>query len=121
VLLLASVIPAARSDERIVPALAITLVVGLLVHLVIISAEHLVMPSPTRHHELAAVAIRRGAFATTFWFGAIGAAAAAVVAAILAAGPGAPFAITLAALLALGGSFAWEYVWVAAGQSVPLS
>jgi hypothetical protein len=26
-----------------------------------------------------------------------------------------------AAILALIGSFAWEYIWVEAGQSVPLS
>ena len=29
--------------------------------------------------------------------------------------------LAFVALLALGGSFAWEYVWVEAGQSVPLS
>jgi hypothetical protein len=27
----------------------------------------------------------------------------------------------VAAIFALAGSFAWEYVWVEAGQSVPLS
>jgi len=27
----------------------------------------------------------------------------------------------LVASLGLGGAFAWEYVWVEAGQSVPLS
>jgi hypothetical protein len=32
-----------------------------------------------------------------------------------------PPALGVAAVLALAGSFAWEYVWVEAGQSVPLS
>jgi hypothetical protein len=32
-----------------------------------------------------------------------------------------PTAVALAAGLALAGSFAWEYIWVEAGQSVPLS
>ena len=31
------------------------------------------------------------------------------------------WATSLAAALALAGSFAWEYIWVEAGQSVPLS
>jgi Fe-S-cluster-containing dehydrogenase component/formate-dependent nitrite reductase membrane component NrfD len=121
VLLLASAVPGVPSDPRIVAALVVTLVVGLLVHLVIVSAEHLLLPSPTRHHALAAAAIRRGAFARTFWFAAIGAAVVAVAIALVDAGPRAPLPIVLAALLALAGSFAWDYIWVAAGQSVPLS
>jgi Fe-S-cluster-containing dehydrogenase component/formate-dependent nitrite reductase membrane component NrfD len=121
VLLLASAVPGVQSDARIVPALAVTLVGGLLVHLAIVSAEHLLMPSPTRHHALAVAAIRRGAFARTFWFGAIGAALLAVLIGVLATGSRAPLPIALAALLALAGSFAWEYIWVEAGQSVPLS
>ena len=119
VLLLASLVPAVRPDAAIVPALAATLAVALAVHLGIVAAEHLLMRSPTRHHELAAAAIRRGAFAPTFWFGAIGPAIAAIVAAI--AGTTATPVVAVAAVLALGASFSWEYVWVAAGQAVPLS
>jgi len=119
VLLLASFVPGVRADAGIVPTLAIALVAALVVHLAIVSAEHLLMRSPTRHHELATAAIRRGAFARTFWFGAIGMAAAAIVVAI--AGTAVTPVLALAALLALAGSFAWEYIWVAAGQSVPLS
>ena len=29
--------------------------------------------------------------------------------------------LALAALVALAGSLAWEYIWVEAGQSVPIS
>jgi len=32
-----------------------------------------------------------------------------------------PVALAAAAVMALVGSFAWEYIWVEAGQSVPLS
>jgi hypothetical protein len=32
-----------------------------------------------------------------------------------------PLSLVMAAVLALAGSAAWEYIWVEAGQSVPLS
>ncbi|HKB09698.1 MAG TPA: NrfD/PsrC family molybdoenzyme membrane anchor subunit [Vicinamibacterales bacterium] len=121
VLLLASAVPGIAADSRTVSALVVVLAGGLLVHLAIVAAEHLLLPSPTRHHELAVAAIRRGAFAGTFWFGAIGAALAAVIVAVAGAGARPTLPVVLAALLALGGSFAWEVVWVKAGQSVPLS
>ena len=87
--------------------------------LALVAFEYLVMPSPTRHHELAVHAIRRGPFAKLFWGGAI--ATAAVSAIVGALWSGMPAAVALAAGLALAGSFAWEYIWVEAGQSVPLS
>jgi formate-dependent nitrite reductase membrane component NrfD len=121
VLLLASAVPGVESDAGIVPALGTTLVVALLVHLAIVSTEQLVMPSPTRHHELAVAAIRRGAFARTFWIAAIGVPVVAGVVAIAGRGLRTPLPLLFAALLALAGSFAWEYIWVEAGQSVPLS
>src|SRR5262245_51233856 len=121
VLLLVSAIPGVESDSSIIRALVVTLAVGLLAHLAIVSAEHLLLPSPTRHHALATAAIRRGPYARTFCFASIGAALAAAGVAVGALGLGAPLPIALAALLALAGSFAWEYVWVDAGQSVPLS
>jgi hypothetical protein len=40
--------------------------------------------------------------------------------AMLAVGPAGPTTAG-AALLALAGSSAWEYIWVEAGQGVPLS
>ena len=61
----------------------------------------------------------RRELAKLFWGGAIGTAAmSAIVGALLS---GMPAAVALAAGLALAGSFAWEYIWVEAGQSVPLS
>jgi len=32
-----------------------------------------------------------------------------------------PMSLLIASVLALAGSAAWEYIWVEAGQSVPLS
>ena len=53
-----------------------------------------------------------------FWGGAITVAIASVIVALFSQMPGGP---AIAAVLALAGSFAWEYIWVEAGQSVPLS
>jgi hypothetical protein len=100
-------------------ALTLTLIVSMLVHVAVIVFENLLASNHTRHRQLAVDAIRRGAFARLFWGGAIAVAVVSIVAAALFAQlPGGPLA---AAILALGGSFAWEYVWVEAGQSVPLS
>ena len=118
VLLLASLVPGI-GDPRFTRMLGVTLIVSMLVHVALIVFENVVATNQTRHRQLAVDAIRRGAFARLFWGGAISAAAASVVvAALFAQVPGGP---ELAAVLALAGSFAWEYIWVEAGQSVPLS
>jgi Fe-S-cluster-containing dehydrogenase component/formate-dependent nitrite reductase membrane component NrfD len=119
VLLLAALVPATHADLQLVPSLAGTLVVATIVHLTLVVSENLVARNRTRHHALAVSAIRRGAFARVFWAGAI--AAACVSAIVGALSTGVPTALGVAAALALGGSFAWEYIWVEAGQSVPLS
>ncbi len=117
-LLLASLVPS-FADPRATGALGITLIVSMLVHVGLIVFENLVATNHTRHRQLAVDAIRRGAFARLFWGGAIAIATISVIVAALSAqlrgGP------ALAAVLALTGSFAWEYIWVEAGQSVPLS
>jgi len=118
VLLLASLVPN-FADPRLRPALGVALIAAMIVHVSAIVFENLVAANHTRHRQLAVDAIRRGAFARLFWGGAIAAALASIVVAALSAQlPGGP---ALAAVLALGGSFAWEYIWVEAGQSVPLS
>jgi len=85
--------------------------------------EHLFTPSPTLHHELAVRAIVQGAFSQLFWWGALGLGGAVpLVLFALAAMTGFPLgALVLAGLTALAGGLAWEYIWVEAGQSVPLS
>jgi len=102
------------------PLLATTLAGAMVVHLGFIAFENLLMPSPTRHHHLAVGAIRRGPFAPLFWGVAIAAGGVVPAALAAAAGDSMPIAAA-AAVLALAGSFAWEYIWVEAGQSVPLS
>ncbi|HVL68976.1 MAG TPA: NrfD/PsrC family molybdoenzyme membrane anchor subunit [Vicinamibacterales bacterium] len=105
-----------------VPFLGWILAAALVGHIVFLLFEHVLSPSPTKHHELATQTILRGAYSRLFWGVAIVAGGVVPVAMLLGAGPAAGPAITsLAALLALAGGAAWEYIWVEAGQSVPLS
>ncbi len=121
VLLLASLIPGVHAGAETL-ILVWTLVGSLAAHLVILLVENVFTASPTRHHELAVGTIRRGPYAPIFWGGAIAAGCVLPLAALAVSGPAAPAIITLgASILALAGSAAWEYVWVEAGQSVPLS
>lgn len=95
---------------------------SLIAHIMILLFENVLSPSPTRHHELAVETIRRGHYASLFWGIAIAAGGILPLAAILALGGAAHAALIAAiAVLALAGSAAWEYIWVEAGQSVPLS
>lgn len=98
------------------------LVASVVAHLVILLFEHVFAPSPTRHHELATHTILKGAYSRLFWGAAIVGGGVVPVLILLALGATASPALTaLAALLALAGGAAWEYIWVEAGQSVPLS
>jgi len=117
-LIVAALVPGIASP-RSTGALPLVLIGAVVLHLGLLAFENLVAPSPTRHRELAVSAIRRGAFARLFWGGAIAVSIVAVVVSALASTI--PSVLALAAVLALAGSFAWEYVWVEAGQSVPLS
>jgi Fe-S-cluster-containing dehydrogenase component/formate-dependent nitrite reductase membrane component NrfD len=120
-LLLAAALSGRNAADSI-PLLGSILVCSLVVHLVILGFEHLLSPSPTRHHELAVQTIRRGAYAPLFWWLAIGAGGLLPLALLMVIGATASVAVTsVAALLALAGGAAWEYIWVEAGQSVPLS
>ncbi|HYT67383.1 MAG TPA: NrfD/PsrC family molybdoenzyme membrane anchor subunit [Vicinamibacterales bacterium] len=95
---------------------------SLLAHVVILVFENVLTPSATRHHELAVRTIREGPFAPLFWGVAIAGGGVLPFLAILAMGGSAPATIVIpVSLLALAGSAAWEYIWVEAGQSVPLS
>jgi Fe-S-cluster-containing dehydrogenase component/formate-dependent nitrite reductase membrane component NrfD len=119
VLLIAAVVIPGLAEPRFVAALAIVLTVAMIAHLALIVGEHVLAPSATRHHELATHAIRRGPFARLFWGGAV--AAAAVVVIVAGLSTDVPLMLGIAAVVALASSFAWEYIWVEAGQSVPLS
>ena len=118
VLMLATAVVGGDATGRV--TLALLVAVG--VHLAFIVFENLLAPSPTRHHELAVTAIRRGPFAALFWGGAIVGGGLMPLVMLMTTLQREPSAVAmLGALLALAGSFAWEYVWVEAGQSVPLS
>jgi formate-dependent nitrite reductase membrane component NrfD len=112
VMLLATLVPGVDASPAAVTALAWTLFGAVAFHLALILIENVLTPSATLHHELAVRAIRHGAFARIFWGGAVLCGFASLM--MIGIAP-------LAALLALAASFAWEYVWVEAGQSVPLS
>jgi formate-dependent nitrite reductase membrane component NrfD len=112
VMLLASLVPGVSTSPAATTALAWTLFGSVAAHLVFILIENVLTPSATLHHELAVRAIRRGAFARVFWGGAVSCGLLSL--ALIGMAP-------IAAALALVASFAWEYVWVEAGQSVPLS
>lgn len=117
------VMPFAGGTDQVTRILTVSLFVALAAHLVFLVFENVLTPSPTRHHELALAAIRRGAYAKWFWGVSIGLGGLAPLA-LLAFGFTGPFAasaLITASLLSLAGAFAWEYVWVEAGQSVPIS
>jgi hypothetical protein len=82
--------------------------------------DNVFAPSPTRHHELALETIRRGPYARLFWGVAITAGGVVPLLLVLAT-TSLPLGLEIASVLALAGSAAWEYIWVEAGQSVPLS
>ena len=92
---------------------------GMAVHLVIIIFECLVQEAPTRHHERATALITEGRFKNLFWAVAVLGGGFLPILLLAFGGPGAPG--VLAAALALLGSFTWEYLWVKAGQAVPIS
>jgi Fe-S-cluster-containing dehydrogenase component/formate-dependent nitrite reductase membrane component NrfD len=120
-LLIASLV-VAHTDETI-RFLAWTMGLATTVHFLILVFEHLFTPSATLHHELAVRAIVHGAFSRMFWIGALGLGGVLPMVLLAVSGVlGFPLAALAAtAAVALAGGLAWEYIWVEAGQSVPLS
>ena len=95
---------------------------SLALHVLILIFENVLSPSPTRHHELAVRTITRGVHSRLFWGLAIAAGGMLPIVALAGMPATGPTAITLVAcVLSLAGGAAWEYIWVDAGQSVPLS
>jgi formate-dependent nitrite reductase membrane component NrfD len=119
-LLIASVLLGDAADGA-VPTLTWTLIASVIAHLVILIFEHVFAPSPTRHHELATRTILSGHYSRLFWGAAIAGGGVLPVVMLLTLGTVNPAVLAVAALLALAGGAAWEYIWVEAGQSVPLS
>jgi formate-dependent nitrite reductase membrane component NrfD len=95
---------------------------SLLLHVTILLFENVLAPSATRHHELAVRTITRGEYSRLFWGVAIAGGGIVPILALAGMPASGPSIVTLiACVLALAGSAAWEYIWVEAGQSVPLS
>jgi len=115
-----------RASATVLVVLELGFIFGVFAHLAMLVFENLLSPSPTRHHELARATIRRGAYARLFWAGAVGAGGLLPLLVIFfGLVVGANWDLTginaTAAVLALAGGAAWDYIWVEAGQSVPLS
>jgi formate-dependent nitrite reductase membrane component NrfD len=111
------------AETATIHALGWTLAGATVVHLLILVADNLVLRSHSRHHALAVRAIRTGAYSTLFWAGALGLGGVAPLALFwLASVTGfSMLALVPMALATLAGSLAWEYIWVEAGQCVPIS
>jgi len=120
-LLLAAAIMGAPAGT--VRVLALTLAFSALAHLTILLLENVFTRSSTLNHKLAVRAISRGAYSRLFWTGAIGLGCVMPLLLVsIAAASAFPLTLVIpAALVALAGGFAWEYIWVDAGQSVPNS
>lgn len=95
-----------------------TFFLSLLVHAVFIAAE-LFMPHRSSHVARATQTVLRGKYASEFWVGVVVAGVIVPLALLLVGSSGIAWA--LAAAIALVGLYVWEYLWVFAGQSVPLS
>jgi Fe-S-cluster-containing dehydrogenase component/formate-dependent nitrite reductase membrane component NrfD len=114
---------ATGADGLTLRSLGLALAGASVFHVSLLALEHVLTPSPSVHHELANRAIRYGVFRRLFWTGAIGLGGIAPFLLVVLASA-ADFSRVLlvpAALVALAGSLAWEYIWVEAGQAVPNS
>jgi len=112
----------AGGDATTLHALGWTLAAASSLHLLLLVSEQLT-PSATLNHELSVRAIRHGAYRHLFWIGSLGLGGVApILLVVIAATSGFSLSLlALAALVALAGGLAWEYVWVEAGQCVPNS
>jgi formate-dependent nitrite reductase membrane component NrfD len=115
--------PFVTTNDIVYRFLAGALALGIVAHLLLLGFEHLT-PSPTLHHRLAVRSILRGAYSRQYWVVAVllGGVAPLVLLrfAPMSGGAWIPMNV-IAAMAALAGAFAWEYIWIEAGQAVPNS
>ncbi len=115
--------PFVSTDAGIYRLLADLLAGGIAAHLMLLAFEHLT-PSPTLHHRMAVRAIVRGPFARMYWGVAVLLGGVFPLAALVLTTRGGTASVAVeatAAIAAVAGAAAWEYIWVEAGQSVPNS
>jgi formate-dependent nitrite reductase membrane component NrfD len=108
--------PAVGTDVRVHATIAVTLLIGLVLHGILLFAE-LGVTHANLDVARAARLITRGPLKAWFWGGAVGVGVVAPLVVMLVGG----VTSVVPALLALGGLWLWEDIWVRAGQSVPLS
>lgn len=113
----------ADATPATIQALGWTLAGATAIHLLLLVAEHLPLWKHTLHHQQATRAIRSGVYSRLFWIGALGLGGIAPLALFwIATLTGfSMFVLVPMALVTLAGSLAWEYIWVDAGQAVPIS
>jgi len=109
--------PATRVDEALLPLLFLAIIAHGALVLIEVLSRH-----PVRDAALAARLLTRGAYRARFWGGVVVLGTLApLVALVGAVAIGSIALAAAAAVLALGGLWLWEDVWVKAGQSIPLS
>ena len=112
---------AACFDPRALDGLTPILLVALVIHVALLGLE-LFSRHPVRDVSLAARLITRGAYRVRFWAGVVAVGVVAPIALVLGGAMlDSSVVSALAALLALGGLWLWEDLWIKAGQAVPLS
>jgi Fe-S-cluster-containing dehydrogenase component/formate-dependent nitrite reductase membrane component NrfD len=112
--------PADRDDFAPLPTweLSVFMALFLVIHVVLILSE-LFAKHPNQDAARAARLVRQGTMGLRLWGGVVLGGVALPL--ILLGLPAPPWSSALAALLALGGLWLWEDLWVRAGQAVPLS
>jgi len=106
-----------RLDDVLGPMLFVALFVHGALLLMEVASRH-----PVRDAALAARLLTRGAYRAHFWGGVVLIGTLVPMVALVAAvGSDSPPLAAVGALLALGGLWLWEDLWVKAGQSIPLS
>ena len=93
-------------------------IVSLVTHVVFVVAE-LFMPHRSTHVARAVDSVVKGKYATEFWVGVVIVGVVLPLVLVMIGTTGIAWA--LAAAIAMIGLYVWEYVWVFAGQAVPLS
>jgi formate-dependent nitrite reductase membrane component NrfD len=109
---------AVSGDPSVAESLGVALWFSLAASAVVLFAETFTAHS-TQAAARAARLIARGPYRARFWWGVVLGGTAVPI--VLLLNPSLPWASGAAAVLALGGLWLWEDIWVRAGQALPLS
>ena len=109
---------AVSGDPRVAEGLAMALWFLLAASVIVLFAETLTSHG-SQDAARAARLITRGPYRVRFWWGVV--LGGTVLPLVLLLNPSLPLTSAAAAVLALGGLWLWEDLWVRAGQALPLS